>query len=57
MSNLAAPDAQPGQAEATKDPLLRDKEHGKYLLEVRKQLAFQGYTFVSGLASFLKIMR
>lgn len=43
----AAPDAQPGQAEATKDPMLRDKIHGKHLLEVRKQLAFQGYTFVS----------
>ena len=42
----AAPDAQPGQAEATKDPMLRDKVHGKHLLEVRKQLAFQGYTFV-----------
>ena len=27
--------------------MLRDKVHGKHLLEVRKQLAFQGYTFVS----------
>lgn len=26
--------------------MLRDKVHGKHLLEVRKQLAFQGYTFV-----------
>lgn len=43
----AAPDAQPGQAEATKDPMLKHKEHGKHLLEVRKQLAFQGYTFKS----------
>jgi hypothetical protein len=27
--------------------MLRDKVFGKHLLDVRKQLAFQGYTFVS----------
>lgn len=27
------------------DPLLRDKKQGKQLLELRKQLAFAGYTF------------
>ena len=49
--HLAAADAVPGQAEVTKDPLLRNKAHGKQLLDVRKQLAFQGYTFVK--ASFV----
>jgi hypothetical protein len=43
----AGPEPQAGQADATKDPMLRDKVHGKHLLDVRKQLAFQGYTFVS----------
>lgn len=45
--NQAPPDAQPGQADQAKDPLLRDRIHGAHLLDVRKQLAFQGYTFVS----------
>lgn len=27
------------------DPLLRDREHGRRLLEIRKELAFKGYTF------------
>jgi protein-serine/threonine kinase len=40
---LPAPDG--GNPDATKDPMLRDKVHGKKLLEVRKQLAFQGFTY------------
>lgn len=43
---------QPGDAEYTKDPLLRHKTQGPQLLEVRKQLAFQGYTFVRGRTNF-----
>ncbi|WVQ86004.1 hypothetical protein IAT38_008172 [Cryptococcus sp. DSM 104549] len=39
-ANGAAPDA-------TKDPLLRNKTHGAHLLEIRKSLAFQGWTFKS----------
>ncbi|WWC92044.1 uncharacterized protein L201_006998 [Kwoniella dendrophila CBS 6074] len=31
----------------TKDPLLRDKKHGEHLLEIRKSLAFKGWTFKS----------
>ncbi|WRT70461.1 uncharacterized protein IL334_007459 [Kwoniella shivajii] len=34
-------------ADATKDPLLRDKTHGAHLLEIRKSLAFKGWTFKS----------
>ncbi|WWC65471.1 uncharacterized protein I303_108089 [Kwoniella dejecticola CBS 10117] len=34
-------------ANATKDPLLRDKTHGAHLLEIRKSLAFKGWTFKS----------
>ncbi|WWC98809.1 hypothetical protein V866_005702 [Kwoniella sp. B9012] len=34
-------------ANATKDPLLRDKTHGAHLLEIRKNLAFKGWTFKS----------
>ncbi|KAK8850341.1 hypothetical protein IAR55_004258 [Kwoniella newhampshirensis] len=34
-------------AEVTKDPLLRDKTHGAHLLEIRKGLAFKGWTFKS----------
>ncbi|WVR08425.1 hypothetical protein IAU60_005480 [Kwoniella sp. DSM 27419] len=33
--------------DATKDPLLRDKTHGEHLLEIRKSLAFKGWTFKS----------
>lgn len=36
-----------GAADATKDPLLRDKTHGANLLEIRKNLAFKGWTFKS----------
>ncbi|CAD6977800.1 unnamed protein product [Tilletia controversa] len=46
---LPAPGAgEPGanpNADQPRDPMLRDKEHGKNLLEMRKQLAFVGYTF------------
>ncbi|RSH82165.1 hypothetical protein EHS25_006098 [Saitozyma podzolica] len=31
--------------DATKDPLLGDKTHGAHLLEIRKSLAFKGWTF------------
>ncbi|EIN11833.1 kinase-like protein [Punctularia strigosozonata HHB-11173 SS5] len=31
-------------ADATRDPLLRDKVHGEQILEVRKALAFAGFT-------------
>lgn len=34
-------------ADATKDPLLRDKVHGQEILEVRKALAFAGFTHKS----------
>ncbi|WVQ95741.1 hypothetical protein IAU59_002840 [Kwoniella sp. CBS 9459] len=34
-------------ADATKDPLLRNKVHGAHLLEIRKDLAFKGWTFKS----------
>jgi len=33
--------------EATKDPLLRDKVHGAEILDVRKALAFAGFTHKS----------
>ncbi|WVF68109.1 hypothetical protein IAT40_002872 [Kwoniella sp. CBS 6097] len=33
--------------DATKDPLLRNKMHGAHLLEIRKDLAFKGWTFKS----------
>jgi len=33
--------------EATKDPLLRDKIHGEEILNVRKALAFAGFTHKS----------
>lgn len=36
-----------GHVDNTKDPMLRDKVHGQHLLEVRKQLAFMGYTYKS----------
>ncbi|KAK0534569.1 hypothetical protein OC834_001825 [Tilletia horrida] len=46
---LPAPGAgEPGanpNADQPRDPMLRDKQHGKNLLEMRKQLAFVGYTF------------
>jgi len=32
-------------ADQPRDPMLRDKQHGNNLLEMRKQLAFVGYTF------------
>lgn len=31
-------------ADATKDPLLRDKQHGAEIMDVRKALAFAGFT-------------
>lgn len=34
-------------ADATRDPLLRDKVHGQEILEVRKALAFAGFTHKS----------
>ncbi|KAF8514253.1 kinase-like domain-containing protein [Hysterangium stoloniferum] len=34
-------------ADATRDPLLRDKTHGAHILEVRKALAFAGFTHKS----------
>ena len=34
-------------ADATRDPLLRDKVHGQHILEVRKALAFAGFTHKS----------
>lgn len=34
-------------ADATRDPLLRDKVHGDQILEVRKALAFAGFTHKS----------
>ena len=34
-------------ADATKDPLLRDKVHGEDILNVRKALAFAGFTHKS----------
>ncbi|CAO1627618.1 unnamed protein product [Sympodiomycopsis kandeliae] len=44
---LPAPGAAPGvnPADQARDPMLRDKDHGQRLLEMRKQLAFVGYTF------------
>lgn len=33
--------------DATRDPLLRDKVHGNAILEVRKALAFAGFTHKS----------
>ncbi|KAH8915418.1 kinase-like protein [Atractiella rhizophila] len=44
---LPAPDANPNAdpRDQTKDPMLKDRTHGQHLLEVRKQLAFQGFTF------------
>lgn len=34
-------------ADATKDPLLRDRVHGEEILKVRKALAFAGFTHKS----------
>ena len=34
-------------ADATRDPLLRDKVHGEEILKVRKALAFAGFTHKS----------
>lgn len=34
-------------ADATRDPLLKDKVHGNEILEVRKALAFAGFTHKS----------
>lgn len=42
---LAAANGAP--ADATRDPLLRDQVHGKEILEVRKALAFAGFTHKS----------
>ncbi|PWN31209.1 kinase-like protein [Meira miltonrushii] len=43
----AAKNGQPAPVEQARDPMLRDKAHGQHLLEMRKQLAFVGYTFKS----------
>jgi serine/threonine-protein kinase LATS1/2 len=43
----AAKNGQPIPVEQPRDPMLRDKAHGQHLLEMRKQLAFIGYTFKS----------
>lgn len=43
----ALKNGQPVPTEQPRDPMLRDKEHGEHLLEMRKQLAFVGYTFKS----------
>lgn len=44
---LPPPEPVPGAppVEETKDPMLKDAVHGPQILEVRKQLAFQGWTF------------
>jgi len=34
-------------ADATRDPMLRDKDHGAEILDVRKALAFAGFTHKS----------
>ncbi|RIA98679.1 kinase-like domain-containing protein [Glomus cerebriforme] len=40
------PLAPPGGVERKpKDPMLRDKHHGKAILKMRKELAFKGYTY------------
>ncbi|TKY85861.1 hypothetical protein EX895_005402 [Sporisorium graminicola] len=45
---LAAPGAADNpNADQPRDPMLRDREQGPKLLEMRKQLAFVGYTFKS----------
>lgn len=45
---LAAPGAANNpNADQPRDPMLRDQEQGPKLLEMRKQLAFMGYTFKS----------
>ncbi|PWN39616.1 kinase-like protein [Ceraceosorus guamensis] len=43
----AAKNGQPVPLEQPRDPMLRDKAEGDRLLEMRKQLAFVGYTFKS----------
>jgi serine/threonine protein kinase len=43
----AAKNGQPAPVEQARDPMLRDKAQGQHLLEMRKQLAFVGYTFKS----------
>jgi protein-serine/threonine kinase len=45
MQPLAPANGAP--ADATRDPLLRDKVHGNEILEVRKALAFAGFTHKS----------
>ncbi|GAC93445.1 protein kinase [Pseudozyma hubeiensis SY62] len=45
---LAAPGAADNpNADQPRDPMLRDRQQGPKLLEMRKQLAFMGYTFKS----------
>ncbi|KAM0752692.1 kinase-like protein [Meredithblackwellia eburnea MCA 4105] len=46
---LPPADAIPGQppVDTTRDPMLRDQVQGAHLLDVRKQLAFQGWTWRS----------
>lgn len=46
LSQPLAP-ANGAAADATRDPLLRDKVHGQEILEVRKALAFAGFTHKS----------
>lgn len=43
----AIKDGKPIPLDPPRDPMLRDKKHGEQLLEVRKNLAFVGYTFKS----------
>lgn len=43
----AAKNGLPPPVDQPRDPMLRDKAHGQHLLEMRKQLAFVGYTFKS----------
>ena len=45
LQPLAAANGAP--ADATRDPLLRDKVHGEEILNVRKALAFAGFTHKS----------
>ncbi|BFZ64997.1 hypothetical protein YB2330_006160 [Saitoella coloradoensis] len=56
---LAAPGAAAGgAAERARDVLLRDRVHGALALEMRKNLAFKGYTFKGGKKKeFLKEFR
>ncbi|THH31776.1 hypothetical protein EUX98_g2388 [Antrodiella citrinella] len=47
VSNSPLAPANGAAADATKDPMLRDKVHGHEILEMRKALAFAGFTHKS----------